>query len=294
VISLGEGSNIILAENLAGLVIKNLITGVTRDAEVVHAGSGENWHSLVRSTVSSGLFGLENLALIPGTVGAAPVQNIGAYGVELGDKLISLEAIHLPTLEQKTFDKADCAFAYRDSLFKRNDEWIITEVSLGLSNSCEYATTYPGIVSYMEERRLDITAESIVEAVSAIRARKLPDPSQVSNVGSFFKNPVLEPDRAEAVTNAFPDVVQFDVAGGKKLSAAWLIDQMGFKGYRVGQFVVSDKHALVIINEGDGKQLDLFELVGLVKRKVKCAFGIDLEIEPRVYPDGFDMSYGVT
>jgi UDP-N-acetylmuramate dehydrogenase len=294
VISLGEGSNIILADNLAGLVIKNLITGVTRDAEVVHAGSGENWHSLVRSTVSSGLFGLENLALIPGTVGAAPVQNIGAYGVELGDKLISLEAIHLPTLEQKTFDKAECAFAYRDSLFKRNDEWIITEVSLGLSNSCEYVTTYPGIVSYLEERRLDITAESIVEAVSAIRARKLPDPSQVSNVGSFFKNPVLEPDRAEAVTNAFPDVVQFDVAGGKKLSAAWLIDQMGFKGYRVGQFVVSDKHALVIINEGDGKQLDLFELVGLVKRKVKCAFGIDLEIEPRVYPDGFDMSYGVT
>ncbi len=294
VISLGEGSNIILADNLTGLVIKNLIPGVTRDAEIVHAGSGENWHSLVRSTVSSGLFGLENLALIPGTVGAAPVQNIGAYGVELGDRFISLKAIHLPTLEQKTFDKAECEFTYRDSLFKRNDEWIITQISLALSKVCECVTTYPGIVSYIEEHRLDMSGESIVEAVSHIRAEKLPDPSRVPNVGSFFKNPVLGADRAEAVAKAFPDLVQFDVSGGKKLSAGRLIDQVGFKGYRVGSFVVSVKHALVIINEGNGKQQELFQLVGVIKHRVKQAFGIDLEIEPRVYPDGFDMSYRST
>jgi UDP-N-acetylmuramate dehydrogenase len=291
VISLGEGSNIVLAGNLAGLVIKNRIPGVTCDAEVVHAAGGENWHRLVRSTVSSGLFGLENLALIPGTVGAAPVQNIGAYGVELSDRFISLKAIHLPTLEQKTFGKAECEFAYRDSLFKRNDEWLITEVSLALSKISECVTTYPGIVSYMKEHRLDISGESIAEAVSRIRAEKLPDPSRVPNVGSFFKNPVLEAERAEAVAKAFPDLVQFEVAGGKKLSAAWLIDHMGLKGYRVGRFVVSDKHALVIINEGDGTQLELFELVGVVKQKVKHTFGIDLEIEPRIYPDGIDVSY---
>jgi UDP-N-acetylmuramate dehydrogenase len=293
VISLGEGSNIILADNLAGLVIKNLIPGVKRDGEVVHAGSGQNWHSLVRSTVSSGLFGLENLALIPGAVGAAPVQNIGAYGVELSDRFISLKAIHLPTLEEITFDKAECEFTYRDSLFKRNDEWIITEVSLALSQVCECVTTYPGIVSYIEEHRLDVSGESIVEAVSHIRAEKLPDPSLLPNVGSFFKNPVLDADRAKAVAKAFPDLVQFDVPGGKKLSAGWLIDQMGLKGCRVGSFVVSEKHALVITNEGDGKQLDLFELVSLVKQKVKQSFGIDLEIEPRVYPDGFE-TYSVT
>ena len=146
-------------------------------------------------------------------------------------------------------------------------------------------------LGFVEQGRLDISGESIAEAVSHIRAEKLPDPSRVPNVGSFFKNPVLEAERAEAVAKAFPDLVQFDVAGGKKLSAAWLIDQMGLKGYRVGRFVVSDKHALVIINEGDGTQLELFELVGVVKQKVKHTFGIDLEIEPRIYPDGFDVSY---
>jgi UDP-N-acetylmuramate dehydrogenase len=291
VISLGEGSNIILAANLAGLVIRNRISGVTRDAGIVRAGGGENWHQLVRLTLGFGLFGLENLALIPGTVGAAPIQNIGAYGVELSDRFLSLKALHLPTLEQKTFDKKECEFAYRDSLFKRNDEWMIVEVSLALSQICECVTTYPGIVSYLEEHRLEISGESIFEAVSHIRAQKLPDPSRVPNVGSFFKNPVVEADQAQAVAKAFPEIVQFDVPGGKKLSAAWLIDQLGLKNYQVGQFAVSDKHALVIINKGNGKQLELFELVGVVKRKVKDTFGIDLEIEPRVYPDGFVMSY---
>ena len=287
VISLGEGSNIVLAGNLAGLVIKNRIPGVNRDAEVVHVAGGENWHSLVRSTVSSGLFGLENLALIPGTVGAAPVQNIGAYGVELSDRLLSLKAIHLPTLEQKTFSKAECELAYRDSLFKRNDEWLITHVSLALSKVSECVTTYPGIVSYLKEHRLDVTGESIAKAVTHIRAGKLPDPLRIPNVGSFFKNPVLETERAEALAKVFPDLVQHEATGGKKLSAAWLIDQMGLKGFRVGQFVVSNQHALVIINEGGGTQGELFELVGVVKQKVKYTFGIDLEIEPRIYPDGF-------
>ena len=233
---------------------------------------------------------LENLALIPGTVGAAPVQNIGAYGVELSDRLLSLKALHIPTLEQNTFNNTECQFAYRDSLFKKSDEWVITEVSLALSKSCEGITSYPGIGSYLEERQLGTSGESIVAAVSHIRALKLPDPSRVPNVGSFFKNPVLADGRAKTFAKAFPDVVQFAVAGGKKLSAAWLIDHVGLKGYRVGRFVVSEKHALVIINEGNGKQLELFELVGIVKQRVKDTFGIDLEIEPRVYPDGFDMS----
>lgn len=291
VISLGEGSNVVLADNLAGLVIRNRISGVTHDAGVVHAAGGENWHQLVRSTVGSGWFGLENLALIPGTVGAAPVQNIGAYGVELADRFLSLNALHLPTLAQQTFDRKECEFAYRDSLFKRNDEWMITEVSFALSQTCDCVTTYPGIVTYIDEHGLDSTGESIFEAVSRIRAEKLPDPSVIPNVGSFFKNPVVEVGQALTIASEFPDVVQYDVADGKKLSAAWLIDQLGLKGYRVGQFAVSDKHALVIINTGSGKQLELFELVGVVKRKVRDTFGIDLEIEPRIYPDGFVMSY---
>lgn len=290
VMALGEGSNIVLADHLTGLVIQNRIPGVTRDAEVVHAAGGENWHSLVRSTVSSGLFGLENLALIPGTVGAAPVQNIGAYGVELSDRFLSLKALHVPTLEQNTFNKTECQFAYRDSLFKKTDEWVITEVSLALSKSCDGITSYPGIGSYLEERRLGPSGESIVAAVSHIRALKLPDPARVANVGSFFKNPVLADEPAKTFANAYPEVVQFSVAGGKKLSAAWLIDQVGLKGYRVGQFVVSEKHALVIINEGKGTQLELFELVGIVKQRVEDTFGIELEIEPRIYPDRFVMS----
>ena len=290
VMVLGEGSNIVLADNLPGLVIQNRIPGVIHDAEIVHAAGGENWHSLVRSTVRSGLFGLENLALIPGTVGAAPVQNIGAYGVELSDRLLSLKALHIPTLEQNTFNNTECQFAYRDSLFKKSDEWVITEVSLALSKSCEGITSYPGIGSYLEERQLGTSGESIVAAVSHIRALKLPDPSRVPNVGSFFKNPVLADGRAKTFAKAFPDVVQFSVAGGKKLSAAWLIDHVGLKGYRVGRFVVSEKHALVIINEGNGKQFELFELIGIVKQRVKDTFGIELEIEPRIYPDRFVMS----
>ncbi|MGV0036339.1 MAG: UDP-N-acetylmuramate dehydrogenase [Candidatus Azotimanducaceae bacterium WSBS_2022_MAG_OTU7] len=292
VTSLGDGSNIVLADNLSGLVIKNRLSGVRHDAEVVHASAGENWHQLVRSTVSSGLFGLENLALIPGTVGAAPVQNIGAYGVELDDRFFSLKAIHLPTLEQITFKKRECEFAYRDSLFKKNDEWMITEVGLVLSRTCAGISTYPGIVTYIEEHGLETSGESIFTAVSHIRARKLPDPLVIPNVGSFFKNPVVEPELAQSIAKEFPDVVQYAVAGGKKLSAAWLIDQLGLKGYQVGQFAVSDKHALVIINKGNGKQRALFELVGVVQQKVQDTFGIDLEIEPRIYPDGFVMSYG--
>lgn len=290
VISLGEGSNIVLADNLPGLVIKNRIQGVTYDAEVVHTAGGENWHQLVRSTVSSGLFGLENLALIPGTVGAAPVQNIGAYGVEICDRFLSLRALHLPTLEHRSFGKKECDFAYRDSLFKRSDEWMITEVSLALSKTSEYVTTYPGIVSYIEEHGLGTTGESIFEAVSHIRAQKLPNPLVIPNVGSFFKNPVVNADQAESIATEFPDVVQYDVIAGKKLSAAWLIDQLGLKDYGVGQFAVSDKHALVIINKGNGKQQELFELVDVINRKVKDTFGIELEIEPRLYPKGFVMS----
>ena len=291
VITLGEGSNIVLAGNLAGLVVKNQILGVTREGETVHAAGGENWHELVRSTITSGLYGLENLASIPGTVGAAPVQNIGAYGVELSDRLISLKAIHLPTLQQRTFSKAECELDYRDSLFKRNDEWLITEVSLALSKVSECVSTYPGIDSYLRENRLDISGETIAEAVSHIRAEKLPDPSQVPNVGSFFKNPVLATEQAIAFAKAFPDLVQFDAAGGKKLSAAQLIELAGLKGFRVGQFAVSDKHALVITHKGDGAQAELFELIGAIRRKVKHTFGIVLEIEPRIYPDGVELSY---
>lgn len=289
VISLGEGSNIVLGANVAGLVIKNRIQGMTLDAEVVHVAGGENWHQLVRSTVSSGLFGLENLALIPGTVGAAPIQNIGAYGVEISDRFLSLNALHLRTLEQKTFGTKECDFGYRDSLFKRNDEWMITEVSLALSKSSEHVTTYPGIVTYIEEHGLGTTGESIFEAVSHIRAQKLPDPAEIPNVGSFFKNPVVEAGQAESIATEFPDVVQYDVVAGKKLSAAWLIDQLGLKNYAIGQFAVSEKHALVIVNKGNGKQQELFELVDIIKMRVKDTFGIELEIEPRLYPKGFVM-----
>ena len=287
VIPLGEGSNCIFADNLPGLVIKNRISGINYGTDFVLASGGENWHSLVDSTVSSGLFGLENLAAIPGTVGAAPVQNIGAYGVELSDRLISLKAVHIFTLEQHTFDAKECQFAYRDSSFKKTGEWIITEITLSLSKVCDLFISYPGIESYIAEKKVPVSGQSIFEAVSQIRANKLPNPLRIPNVGSFFKNPTISHEQSALFARLFPSVPQFPVDGGKKLSAAALIDDLGLKRHQVGDFAVSKQHALVIVNKGNGTQQQLSRLVLDILEKVKKYAGIDLEIEPTIYPDRF-------
>ena len=287
VIPIGAGSNCVFADNLSGLVIKNRIAGINYGTDLVHASSGENWHSLVYSTISSGLFGLENLAAIPGTVGAAPVQNIGAYGVELSDRLISLEAVHIFTSEQHTFNVEECQFSYRDSAFKKTGDWIITQITLSLSKVCDLTISYPGLESYLTEKKLPVSGQSIFEAVSQIRAEKLPDPLVTPNVGSFFKNPTISREQGAFIARSFPRVPQFSVDGGKKLSAAALIDDLGLKRHQVGDFAVSKKHALVLINKGNGTQQQLSRLVLDILEKVREEAGIDLEIEPKIYPDEF-------
>ena len=296
---LGGGSNMLLTKDVEALVLQINLKGISvisrsENSVQVQVAAGENWHELVCWCLNENFGGLENLSLIPGNVGTAPIQNIGAYGVELKDSFVSCEAINIQTKELRTFTKEECDFGYRNSIFKQElkGQYIITSVVFELSSQ-EHSlkTNYGAIETELQNYGIKIpTIQDVSKAVISIRNSKLPDPKIIGNSGSFFKNPVLGADRAEGVAKSFPGLVQFDVAGGKKLSAGWLIDQIGFKGYRVGSFVVSDKHALVIINEGDGKQLELFELVGILKQRVKQVFGIDLEIEPRVYPDGFDMS----
>ncbi len=294
---LGGGTNLVLLEDVNGLVIRNCLSGMTLEAGNVKVAAGENWHSLVKKSVDAGLFGIENLALIPGCVGAAPIQNIGAYGVELADRLISVSAVHMRSAEARVFSAADCKFGYRDSLFKSDPGWLITDISLDLSDQHTTETHYPGIAAYLDRHQMAPTAANVLTAVVAIRQSKLPDPAFDPNVGSFFKNPVVPAAIALRLAEAFPAIPQYEApqtsleeGQSKKLSAAWLIDQAGLKGAVEGKFVVSEQHALVIINKGEGSAQDLKTLVRRIRDTVGEKFGVALDVEPSVYPQS-GLSY---
>ncbi len=285
---LGGGSNLLFKNNYQGLVAKVCLGGkelVEEDDEFfyVSVAGGENWHDFVRWTVVKNIAGLENLSLIPGTAGAAPIQNIGAYGVEIADHFHSLQAVDLDNGNVLEFDKALCQFGYRESFFKSQalDKLLITSVTFALPKIPKWKMDYAGVREVLEGKQP--SAEKISDAIMALRQSKLPDPVEIGNAGSFFKNPVIDTKKWEALKNDNPNLPGYpqteDII---KTSAAWLIDSCGWKGYRKGDAGISDKHALVLVNYGEATGAELWGVAEEIMVSVEDKFGILLEPEPRV------------
>ena len=288
VLLLGGGSNLLFKSDYQGLVTKVGLLGkdiAEEDDEAVYvsAAGGENWHDFVRWTIENGFAGLENLSLIPGNVGAAPIQNIGAYGVELADTFHSLQTVNLENGDIQQFDKSHCQFGYRESFFKSQalDKLLITSVTFRLPKKQEWKIDYAGLSESLQGQ--EISAKSISDAVIAQRQSKLPDPAVIGNAGSFFKNPVLSLKEWENLKSDYENIPGFvQKSGEMKTSAGWLIDQCGWKGFRSGDAGVSDKHALVLVNHGNATGEELWEVAEKIMKSVVGKFGITLEPEPRV------------
>jgi len=290
-IVLGGGSNIVFATDVPGTVYHNRIRGRAvvedhGDQVLLEVGAGEEWHGLVRWTLQQGLYGLENLSLIPGSVGAAPIQNIGAYGVELSSVLDSVTAWDWQRAIWLNFDRGACRLSYRDSLFKSGarDRYLITSIRLRLTRSFAPQLEYAGLREELSAAGLDRpTALDVSDAVIRIRRRKLPDPAVSGNAGSFFKNPVVDADTANAVLARHPELARWPADDGRiKLSAAGLVEQCGLKGLRENGAAVSEQHALVLLNVDDARGADIVRLARRVQAAVEERYGIALEIEPRV------------
>jgi UDP-N-acetylmuramate dehydrogenase len=287
---LGGGSNLLFTRNFDGLVLKISITGisaVTRNEEVlVTAGAGVVWNDLVNYCVNSGFAGIENLSLIPGTVGASPIQNIGAYGVELKDVFHSCKAYEIASGEERVFNFDDCKFDYRDSVFKNElkDQYIITAVTFKLSTNAGINTQYGAIQAELLSRNIaSPTIADISKVVSDIRVSKLPDPSTIGNAGSFFKNPIIERPAFEQLLAKFPDVVNYPAPGNKiKLAAGWLIEQSGFKGKVVGQTGTWKNQALVLVNHGSATGQEVYAFSEEIIKTVYAKFGVRLEREVNI------------
>ena len=288
---LGGGSNIILTRDMPAVVLKVEVTGrrlveERADAWIVEAGAGESWHELVAWTLAQGWPGLENLALIPGTVGAAPVQNIGAYGLELKDRFESLDAVDLVTGRSVTLGPEICAFGYRDSVFKHSlaGRTLITRVRLRLPRPWQPVLGYLDLERRMRETGVsNPSAQQVFDWICAIRRAKLPDPAVIGNAGSFFKNPVVTPEQCRDIIARDPHVVHYPMDDGSfKLAAGWLIDACGWKGKTVGGAGVYEKQALVLVNRGDARGAEVITLARAIQESVYGRFGIRLEPEPVV------------
>lgn len=289
---LGGGSNLVFTGDFSGLVLRMAIpgralVGEDGDAWYVAGGAGENWHDFVRWTLAAGYPGLENLALIPGTVGAAPIQNIGAYGLEVAERLHRVEAIDLTSGEERAFSRADCRFAYRDSLFKQqgwhlSGRLAITRVVFRLPKAWQPITRYADLARWLEERgQANPTPAQVAEAVMAIRRAKLPDPSAVPNAGSFFHNPVVDAATAARLATAHPGLPHYPQPDGRvKLAAGWLIEHAGWKGRRLGPAGMYEKQALVLVNLGGASGADVAALMHAVQADVAARFGVTLTPEP--------------
>jgi UDP-N-acetylmuramate dehydrogenase len=285
---LGGGSNVLFLQDFDGLVLLNQIKGISESPGTngkirITAGAGENWNDLVNYCVMRGYGGIENLALIPGTCGAAPMQNIGAYGMELKDTFYSLEALHLHTLEPQIFHKADCNFGYRTSYFKEKGRglYCITSITLEVDPEPVLQTGYAALKEELTQQKINNPSiQDIRDAVVRIRTSKLPDPAQIGNAGSFFKNPEVETGVWDRIKASWPEVVAYPVGEGRvKLAAGWLIEQAGWKGYREGDIGVHEKQALVLVNYGGGKGSDIAELAQRIQHSVRTRFGVLLEPE---------------
>ncbi len=288
---LGGGSNIILTRDMPQVVLKVEVRGIRvveerADAWIVEAGAGEAWHELVAWTLAQGLPGLENLALIPGTVGAAPVQNIGAYGLELKDRFESLDAVDLVTGRSVTLGAEICAFGYRDSVFKHSlaGRTLITRVRFRLPRPWQPVLGYLDIERKMRETGVAApSAQQIFDWVCAIRRAKLPDPAVIGNAGSFFKNPVVTPEQCRDIIGRDPEIVHYPMPDGTvKLAAGWMIDACGWKGKSVGQAAVYERQALVLVNRGGAIGAEVMTLARAIQESVYGRFGIRLEPEPVV------------
>ena len=281
---LGGGSNLLFVNDFEGLVIHLNIKGraVIEENEkelLLQVGAGENWHETVMFAVENGWGGIENLSLIPGSVGAAPIQNIGAYGVELEEVFESLEAIDLETGISKSFDKKACNFEYRDSVFKKElkGKYIITDVTLRLQKDPEVNTTYRVLSESLEEKGIsDPTIKDISETVIEIRQSKLPDPAEIGNTGSFFKNPVIPAKVFKELQKEYPEIPNYSAGDQIKIPAAWLIDRCGWKGKQIGDAGVHKVHALVIVNYGNATGAEIIELAEKIRSSVFDKFGIVL------------------
>jgi UDP-N-acetylmuramate dehydrogenase len=296
VLVLGGGSNLLFAGDPAATVLAlggqdiRLIEDDGRRA-IVRADAGVEWHALVLWTLGHGLAGLENLALIPGTVGAAPIQNIGAYGVEVREHVHVVEAFDRVRGEVVRLTRGDCAFAYRDSIFKRApDRYVVIAVEFELSRGLQFRLDYAGLADELLAMGIDAAAldgvrpSQVAEAVCRIRRRKLPDPAVLGNAGSFFKNPIVPAARAEALKAAHAALPVFrgNDDASRKLSAAWLIDACGWKGFREGDAGVAASHALVLVNHGQASGAQLLDLARRIAASVHERFGVALEPEPRI------------
>ncbi len=287
---LGGGSNILFTSDFDGLVIKNSIPGIEYedkgDYVLVRAGAGINWDDLVESAVMADYYGIENLSLIPGTVGAAPIQNIGAYGVELKDCFYSLEGVFADSLDEKTFYADDCQFGYRDSIFKRElkNKFIITTVTLRLRKEAEFNITYDSLKKTLQDiENKDLSLRLIRENIINIRRSKLPDPDALGNAGSFFKNPVVSIDKYRDLAESYPDMPSNMLNDESvKLYAGWLIEQAGFKGKRVGDVESYHKQALVLVNHGDADGSTVKKFADEIVHSVADKFGVELKTEVNI------------
>lgn len=288
---LGGGSNILLTRDLPGWVFHNQIKGISLESEsedgfIVSVGAGENWHGFVQYCIEQGWAGLENLSLIPGSVGAAPMQNIGAYGVELKDCFYDLEAWHRGERKTERFDAADCAFGYRESVFKGKwkDQFIITKVRFRLKRKPEYHISYGAIQQELEKMGVqELSIRVVADAVIRIRESKLPDPKKTGNAGSFFKNPSVPGDVFEKLKQTFPNMVAYPNEDSTwKLAAGWLIEQCGWKGYREGDAGCHAQQALVLVNYGNATGKEILSLAQRISVSVMEKFGVELEREVNV------------
>ncbi|PTB97178.1 UDP-N-acetylenolpyruvoylglucosamine reductase [Marivirga lumbricoides] len=287
---IGGGSNILLRRNFRGLVVVNAISGIEVISQndnftLIKAGAGENWHQFVLYCINQGLGGIENLSLIPGTVGAAPMQNIGAYGVEIKDTFHSLEAVELATGQLHTFNAEDCQFGYRESIFKHQfkEKYFITSVTFKLIPAEKHVLSldYGAIKIQLKEDEIESpTIEDVSKAVIKIRQSKLPDPKEIGNSGSFFKNPTVPKEKYEELTGKYPEIPGYILNEEEvKLAAGWLIEQAGWKGYCENGVGVHAKQALVLVNYGEGNGEAVEELAKKIQDSVAEKFGVQLSPE---------------
>lgn len=287
---LGGGSNILLTHDFDGIVLKNELSGIETVHEDLHhvyvkAGAGESWHQFVLYCLERDLAGVENLSLIPGSVGASPMQNIGAYGVEIKDVFHDLEAYHIKSKKVVTFSNTDCAFGYRESVFKNKvkGEYVILNVTYRLNKIPSFNTSYGAISDELARMGEGVTIQTISRAVINIRSSKLPDPAKIGNAGSFFKNPTLPESEFFKLKAAHPNVPAYPQEDGTvKIAAGWLIEQCGWKGYRKGDAGCHERQALVLVNYGGASGKEIYALSEEILQSVRAKFGVNLEREVNI------------
>lgn len=288
---LGGGSNLLITQDIDCLVLKNELSGIeihneSADGAQLKIMGGERWHDAVLFAIEHGLGGIENMSLIPGSAGAAPMQNIGAYGAEIKDVFVELEAYEIATGKIKKFSHSDCQFGYRESVFKRalKGKYIIISMTLALTKNSKVNTSYGAIEARLKEMGISSpNIKDVSDAVIFIRQTKLPDPNEIGNSGSFFKNPVIPTSQFEKLKQEFPDVTHYVVDDNYvKIAAGWLIDQAGWKGKTIGNYGVHKNQALVLVNYGGAKGSDIYQLSEDIMQSVKEIYGIQLEREVNV------------